>query len=75
MLMLRTQDEHTELSEGFWRELFLLKPDRGGLQSQTQRLSVEDVLHGYSVRSLVANHLQDRNTNKRPLSTPVSSSS
>lgn len=46
-----TQDEHTDFSEGFWRELFLLKPDRAGLQNQIQRLSVEDVLHGSQVRA------------------------
>ena len=36
--------EH-EISEGFWQELFLLKPNPPGLQRVLAALSAEDLIH------------------------------
>lgn len=41
------QDEQAELSEGFWREFFLLKPDPASLHGHINRMSPEHMLHTY----------------------------
>ena len=43
--LLRTNDEETTFSDGFWREFFILKPDRLRLQQRLERLSPNDLLH------------------------------
>lgn len=47
-ILIRIQDEDEEIeekSEGFWKELFLLKPDKATLQKTIDDLSPEDLLH------------------------------
>lgn len=47
-ILIETQDEGDEIeekSEGFWKELFLLKPDKATLQKTINDLSPEDLLH------------------------------
>ncbi|PSR78533.1 hypothetical protein BD289DRAFT_485987, partial [Coniella lustricola] len=39
------QDAGLDLSEGFWRELFLLKPDRASLRRILDELTPGDLLH------------------------------
>lgn len=38
-------DEDHEKTEGYWREFFLLKPDKATLQQLIQDLSPDDLLH------------------------------
>ncbi|UNI19775.1 hypothetical protein JDV02_005932 [Purpureocillium takamizusanense] len=42
---LLKDDEYVEKSEGFWREFFLLRPDRATLRTILADLSPTDVLH------------------------------
>ncbi|GJN75141.1 hypothetical protein VFPFJ_06687 [Purpureocillium lilacinum] len=42
---LLKDDEYAEKSEGFWREFFLLRPDRATLRTILSDLSPADVLH------------------------------
>lgn len=37
--------EPVPLSEGFWREFFLLPPDKGNLRLVLEGLAVDDILH------------------------------
>ncbi|KAI9812386.1 MAG: hypothetical protein M1832_000421 [Thelocarpon impressellum] len=39
------EDEDVEKSEGFWREFFLLRPDKASLQRIQGDLSADDLLH------------------------------
>lgn len=39
------QDEEEDKSEGFWKEFFLLKPDKATLQKTIDQLSPDDLLH------------------------------
>ncbi len=42
----KSQDEEDhEKSEGYWREFFLLKPDKATLQKIIHELSPDDLLH------------------------------
>ena len=45
-------DEDDVSSEGFWREFFLLRPDKASLQRILDDLSPDDLLH-YQVRAAV----------------------
>ncbi len=38
-------EEYHEKPEGYWRELFLLKPDKATLQKILNQLSADDLLH------------------------------
>jgi hypothetical protein len=38
-------EEDREKSEGYWREFFLLKPDKATLQKIILELSPDDLLH------------------------------
>lgn len=45
-LLLQDEDEHfDDRTEGFWRELFLLKPDGDSFRRLLDELSTEDLLH------------------------------
>lgn len=39
------KDEEEDKSEGFWKEFFLLKPDKATLQKTIDQLSPDDLLH------------------------------
>ena len=39
------EEEDETISDGFWREFFLLKPDKSRLQGKLERLSASDLLH------------------------------
>ena len=39
------EEEDAAISDGFWREFFLLKPDRLRLQAKLESLSATDLLH------------------------------
>ena len=44
--LITSQDEEEhEKSEGYWREFFLLKPDKATLQKIIFELSPDDLLH------------------------------
>lgn len=43
--LLRLDDEDMAESDGFWREFFLLKPDKAALQQRLGNLSANDLLH------------------------------
>jgi hypothetical protein len=44
--LIRKQDEEAiEKSEGFWQELFLLKPESNALKDILTELSTDDLLH------------------------------
>lgn len=42
---LLREEEDSIISDGFWREFFLLKPDRLSLQGRLESLSANDLLH------------------------------
>lgn len=44
-LTLRQDEDDHEKSEGFWREFFLLRPDKATLHRILQDLSPDDLLH------------------------------
>lgn len=46
------QDEHFDNSDGFWRSLFLLRPDQQALKNILLRLSADDLLYRH-VRATV----------------------
>lgn len=39
------EEEDSAISDGFWREFFILKPDRSRLQGKLENLSATDLLH------------------------------
>ena len=39
------EEEDATISDGFWREFFLLKPDKSRLQGRLESLSANDLLH------------------------------
>lgn len=43
--LLRQDDEDLADSNGFWREFFLLRPDKSGLQQLLESLHADDLLH------------------------------
>ena len=43
--LFRSYDEEVTFSDGFWREFFLLKPDKVRLQRKIEDLSASDLLH------------------------------
>ena len=42
---LFAEEEDEIISDGFWREFFILKPDKPRLQGKLERLSANDLLH------------------------------
>ncbi|RDW62864.1 DUF1741-domain-containing protein [Coleophoma crateriformis] len=44
-VLFKDEEDEQELSEGFWREFFLLKPDKATLQQILNDLSPDDLLH------------------------------
>ena len=49
VLIGRIQNDYFEPTEGFWRELFLLKPDAGSLRDIVGHLSADNLLHLHEV--------------------------
>ena len=45
MLTFEQDEDDHEKSEGFWKEFFLLKPDKATLQRILRELSPDDLLH------------------------------
>lgn len=43
--LFKQDDEDTAYSDGFWGELFLLRPDKAGLQRRLDELTADDLLH------------------------------
>lgn len=52
LVLISLQDEHAEPSEGFWRELFLLRPDCSALRRILDNLSTNALLHHHEVRTM-----------------------
>lgn len=57
VLTVQVHDEDFEQTEGFWRELFLLKPDPASLREIVGRISADDLLHHHEVRLLASDLL------------------
>lgn len=45
LLLQDEEEQFEERTEGFWRELFLLKPDSAGFRHILDELSADDLLH------------------------------
>lgn len=45
LISFAQDEEEQELSEGYWREFFLLRPDKATLQQLLNDLSPDDLLH------------------------------
>ncbi|OWP04132.1 hypothetical protein B2J93_5953 [Marssonina coronariae] len=43
--LFKDEEEHEEKTEGYWKEFFLLKPDKATLQKLIAELSPDDMLH------------------------------
>lgn len=43
--LFKQEDEDLAYSDGFWGELFLLRPDKAGLQRRLGDLTTDDLLH------------------------------
>ena len=43
--LFKQEDEELAYSDGFWGELFLLRPDKAGLQRRLDGLTADDLLH------------------------------
>ena len=43
--LFREEGEDTAISDGFWREFFLLSPDKPRLQQRLEKLFANDLLH------------------------------
>lgn len=50
---IQDENDQFQLSDGFWQEFFLLRPDKSSLQRRLEWTSEDDLLHLQVVNCLV----------------------